>query len=58
MLFSHAKEWLMLDDFRVKGLEQASIHVCVSFTVMLAIALAAVRSQQPGLMRRIKHFTA
>ena len=57
-LFSRAKEWLMLDDLKFRGLEQASIHVCLSFTAMLAVALAAVNDGKPGLMRSIKHFTA
>ena len=57
-LFSRAKEWLMLGGLRVRGLEQVSIHTTLSFTAMLAVALTAVLSQQPGLMRRIKHFTA
>ena len=57
-LFSRAKEWLMLDDLKFRGLEQASIHVCLSFIAMLAVALAAVRGCEPGLMRSIKHFTA
>jgi transposase len=57
-LFSRAKEWLMLDDLKFRGLEQASIHVCLSFTAMLAVALAAVNDGRPGLIRSIKHFTA
>jgi len=57
-LFSRAKEWLMLDDLKFRGLEQASIHVCLSFTAMLAVALAAVNGGKPGLIRSIKHFTA
>jgi transposase len=57
-LFSRAKEWLMLDDLKFRGLEQASIHVCLSFTAMLAVALAAVNDGKPGLIRSIKHFTA
>jgi len=57
-LFSRAKEWLMLGGLMVRGLQQVSIHAALSFTAMLAIALTAVRSRQPGLMRRIKHFTA
>jgi len=57
-LFSRAKEWLMLDGLRVRGLEQVSIHVALAFTAMLAVALAAVLGQQSSLMRMIKHFTA
>ena len=57
-LFSRAKEWLMLDGLRVRGLEQATIHAALAFTAMLAVALAAVLGQQSSLMRMIKHFTA
>ena len=57
-LFSRAKEWLMLDDLKFRGLEQAFIHVCLSFIAMLAVALAAVRGCEPRLMRSMKHFTA
>ena len=57
-LFSRAKEWLMLDDLKFRGLEQTSIHVCLSLTAMLAVALAAVNDGRPGLIRSIKHFTA
>ena len=56
-LFSRAKEWLMLGNLKLRGLEQASIHACLSFTAMLAVALAAVKDGKPGLMRSIKHFT-
>jgi transposase len=57
-LFSRAKEWLMLDGLRVRGLQQVAIHAALSLTAMLAIALTAVRHRQPGLTRSIKHFTA
>jgi transposase len=57
-LFSRAKEWLLLGSLRVRGVEQVVIHAALSLTAMLAVALTAVRSQQPGLMRSIKHFTA
>nr|MBC8224240.1 hypothetical protein [Candidatus Bathyarchaeota archaeon] len=40
-----------------QGLEQAAIHAALSFTAMLAVAHAAVRCREPGLMRSIKHFT-
>jgi len=43
---------------RVKGLEQVVIHVALSLTVMLAVALTAARLRQLELMRSIKHFTA
>lgn len=57
-LFSRAKEWFMLGSLKVRGLEQVAIHTALSLTAILAVALSAIRSQQPGLMRRIKHFTA
>ena len=56
-VFSRAKEWLLLDHLRVKGLEQAFIHACLSFSAMLTIALTAVRYHQPRLIRSIKHYT-
>jgi transposase len=56
-LFSRAKEWLMLGNLKIRGLEQASIHACLSFTAMLAVALAAVKDGKPWLMRSVKHFT-
>ncbi|MQY62666.1 transposase [archaeon] len=31
-VFSRAKEWLLLDHLRVRGLEQAFIHACLSFS--------------------------
>jgi len=56
-LFSRAKEWLLLGCLKLRGLEQVAIHACLCFTAMLAVALAAVRGHEPGLMRSIKHFT-
>ena len=56
-VFSRTKEWLLLDHLRVRGLEQAFIHACISFSAMLAIALTAVREHQPRLIRSIKHYT-
>jgi len=56
-LFSKAKEWLLLGHLRVRGLEQAFIHACLSFSAMLTIALTAIEQQKPGLIRSIKHFT-
>jgi len=56
-LFGRAKEWLLLDHLRVRGLEQAFIHACLSFSAMLTIALTAVRQRKPGLIRSIKHYT-
>jgi len=56
-MFGRAKEWLLLDHLRVRGLEQAFIHSCLSFSAMLIVALAAVRQHKPNLVRSIKHFT-
>jgi transposase len=55
--FSRAKEWLLLDHLRVRGLEQAFIHACLSFSAMLTIALTAVRQHKPSLIRSIKRYT-
>jgi transposase len=55
-LFGRAKEWLMLDGLRVRGLTQVSIHVSLSLTSMLAVALSAVKLGSPGLVRCIKGF--
>jgi len=57
-LFGRAKEWLLLGCPRLRGLEQAAIHVALSFTAMLVVALAAVRCREHGLMWSIKYFTA
>jgi len=56
-VFSRAKEWLLLDHLRVKGLEQAFIHACLSFTAMLTIALTAIKQHKPSLIRSIKYYT-
>lgn len=56
-VFSRAKEWLLLNHLRVKGLEQAFIHACLSFSAMLTVALTAVRQRRPHLIRSIKHYT-
>jgi hypothetical protein len=56
-VFSRAKEWLLLDHLRVKGLEQAFIHTCLTFTAMLTIALTAIKRHKPNLIRSIKHYT-
>ena len=56
-LFGRAKEWLLLDHLRVRGLEQAFIHACLSFSAMLTVALTAVRQHKPNLVRSIKHYT-
>jgi len=55
-LFGRAKEWLMLDGLRVRGLAQVSIHVALSLISMLAVALSAGRLGRPGLVRCIKVF--
>jgi len=54
--FGRAKEWLMLDGVRVRGLTQVSIHVSLSLISMLVVALSAVRLGFPGLVRCIKGF--
>jgi hypothetical protein len=56
-VFSRAKEWLLLDGLRVRGLEQAFIHACLSFSAMLTVALTAARQRRPSLVRSIKHYT-
>jgi len=56
-MFGRAKEWLLLDHLRVRGLEQAFIHACLSFLAMLIVALTAVRQNNPNLIRSIKHYT-
>jgi hypothetical protein len=56
-VFSRAKEWLLLDHLRVKGLEQVFIHACTSFSAMLVVALTAVKQHKPSLIRCIKHYT-
>jgi len=56
-VFSRAKEWLLLDHLRVRGLEQAFIHACLSFSAMLVVALTAVKQHKPSLIRSIKHYT-
>jgi len=56
-VFSRAKEWLLLDHLRVRGLKQAFIHACLSFSAMLVVALTAVRQRKPSLIRSIKHYT-
>ena len=55
-MFGRAKEWLLLDHLRVRGLEQAFIHVCLSFSAMLAVALTAVMQHKPSQIRSIKHY--
>ena len=55
-LFGRAKEWLLLDGLRVRGLAQVSIHVSLSLISMLVVALLALRLGSPGLVRCIKGF--
>jgi hypothetical protein len=55
-LFGRAKEWLMLDGLRVRGLTQVSIHVSLSLISILAVAVSAVRMGAPGQVRCIKGF--
>jgi len=55
-LFSRAKEWLLLDHLRVRGLEQAFIHACLSFSAMLVVAFAAVKQHKSHLIRSIKYY--
>jgi len=57
-LFGRAKEWPLLDGLRVRGLGQATIHVALSLSSMLAVALAAVGLRRPDMVRGIKHFVA
>lgn len=56
-VFSRAKEWLLLGHLRVRGLEQAFIHACLSFSAMLVVALTAVKQHKLHLVRSIKHYT-
>jgi transposase len=55
-LFGRAKDWLLLDCLRVRGLAQVSIHVSLSLISMLAVAVTAVRLGVPRLVRCIKRF--
>jgi transposase len=55
-LFSRAKDWLLLDGLRVRGLAQVGIHVSLSLISMLAVAVTAVRLGVPRLVRCIKRF--
>jgi transposase len=56
-MFGRAKEWLLLDHLRVRGVEQVFIHACLSFFAMLIVALTAVSQHKPNLIRSIKHYT-
>jgi transposase len=55
-LFGRAKNWLLLDRLRVRGLTQVTIHVSLSLISMLAVAVTAVRTGTPRLVRCIKRF--
>jgi hypothetical protein len=55
-LFGRAKDWLLLDCLRVRGLTQVSIHVSLSLISMLVVAVTAVRFGVPRLVRCIKRF--
>jgi transposase len=55
-VFSRAKEWLLLDRLRVRGLQQAFIHACLGFSSMLVVALTAVKQHKLHLIRSIKHY--
>jgi transposase len=55
-LFGRAKNWLMLDSLRVRGLTEVVIHVSLSLISMLAVAVTAVRLGTPRLVRCIKRF--
>ena len=56
-VFGRAKEWLLLDHLRVRGLEEAFIHASLSFSAMLTVALTAVKQHKPNLIRSIKPYT-
>jgi hypothetical protein len=55
-MFGRAKNWLMLDGLRVRGLAEVVIHVSLSLISMLAVAVTAVRTGVPRLVRCIKRF--
>ena len=55
-VFSRAKEWLLLNHLRVRGLQQTFIHACLSFSAMLVVALTAVKQHKPHLIRSIKYY--
>ena len=55
-VFSRAKEWLLLGHLRVRGLQQAFIHACLSFSAMLVVAVTAVKQHNPHLIRSIKYY--
>jgi len=55
-MFGRAKNWLMLDGLRVRGLSEVVIHVSLSLISMLVVAVTAVRTSVPHLVRCIKRF--
>jgi hypothetical protein len=55
-MFGRAKNWLMLDCLRVRGLTEVAIHVSLSLISMLVVAVTAVRVGVPRLVRCIKRF--
>ena len=55
-LFGRAKNWLMLDGLRVRGLTEVGIHISLSLISMLAVAVTAARLGVPRLVRYIKRF--
>jgi transposase len=55
-MFGRAKNWLMLDGLRVRGMSEVVIHVSLSLISMLAVAVTAVRIGVPRLVRCIKRF--
>jgi transposase len=55
-MFGRAKNWLMLDGLRVRGLAEVVIHVSLSLISMLAVAVTAVRTGVPRLVRCVKRF--
>ena len=57
-MFDRAKDWLLPDHLKVRSLTQAFIHICLSFSAMLIVALTALRQDKPKLVRSIKHYTA
>jgi hypothetical protein len=56
-LFGRAKEWLLMDGLRVRGLGQVTIHVALSLGAMLAVAISAMRLGRLDLVRSVKYFT-
>ena len=55
-MFGRPKNWLMLDGLRVRGMSEVVIHVSLSLISMLVVAVTAVRTSVPHLVRCIKRF--